>query len=319
MTSYYLEAATKETLELSTSIVDTWERFVDPAFEGISSDELAMFVIGRGHLTGESQLMRETGSGKAVGFLGLLGDSNRKKFWTQVAVLPDSGLMNEAVTQTIAKALSIEKNWNLQPNINDLDHQQISAWNSWGFEKIQTSYAMNIENLSPERNQYPLLPDNAAIRPLRYESDWKSMHQINLDAFDGHFGFVPLPFSDFKAFRVDTDNFDPDGIHILSVNGSDIGYVEVTNEISHINKGYVHTIGLLHSEHKKGYGKILLKWAFAYCAAKGFEGAELYVDIANKSGALQFYQGCGMKPISAYGTYENLNWNKITISKNPES
>jgi ribosomal protein S18 acetylase RimI-like enzyme len=277
-----------------------------------------MFVLGRGHLTGESQLMRDTQTGEVIGFLGLLGDSNRKKFWTQVAVLPGSNFMAEAVRQTISKALSIEPKWNLQPNINDLDAEQIAAWNSWGFNKIQTSYAMNIENLTPVSHPYPILPEGVFVRQLHDETDWHSVHQLNLDAFEGHFGFVPLPFKDFQDFRLDSETFDPHGIHILSLDGIDIGYVEVTNEIKHINKGYINTIGVIHRHHKKGFGKILLQWAFAYCASIGFTGAELYVDIENKSGALKFYRDCGMSSISAHGTYENRNWNQIDTKKAPE-
>lgn len=313
-TNYRLAPASVDTLELATSIVNAWEKYIDPAFEEMSAEELSMFVVGRGHLRAESQIIFDQESNEALAFVGLMADKNRKKFWTQVAISPNANVMALAVKEAIKRALSVEPSWNLQPNVNDLDHAQISAWNSYGFEKIQTSYAMTINSLPAI---FPTLPTNALMRTLRSESDWISIKTIQSDAFEGHFGFVSIPLEDFKAFRLDSDDFDENGIHILSVDGVDIGYVEVTNEISHLNKGFVNNIGVIHSHHKKGYGKLLLEWAFAYCASKGFQGAMLYVDIANKSGALRFYEGAGMTPVSAYGTYENLEWNKIQIEKSP--
>ena len=311
MSAYFAEPATAETLNLATSIVNAWEKFIDPAFEELSAEELAMFVVGRAHLNAESQILYDQESKQAVAFIGLMSDKNREKFWTQVAIAPNTDLMGLAVTKAIELALNVEPSWKLQPNVNDQDAAQIAAWNSYGFEKIQTSYAMNINSLP---SSFPNLPANVGMRTLQSESDWISVKAIQGDAFDGHFGFVPIPLEDFKAFRLDSDSFDPLGIHILSIDGIDIGYVEVTNEISHLNKGFINNIGVIHSHHKKGFGKLLLEWAFAYCASKGFEGAMLYVDIANKSGALKFYENAGMAPVSAYGTYEKLDWNKTKMS-----
>ena len=314
MAAYYLQSATADTLDLATSLVNEWEKSIDPLFEEMSSDELSMFVVGRAHLSPESQILYDAQTDQPIAFVGLMADKNRKKFWTQVAAKPGAEVMAQAVTETIKRALLVEPAWKLQPNVNDRDREQISAWNSYGFEKTQTTYSMNIDKLP---NQYPILPKGARMRTIQSESDWISVKAIQTDAFEGHFGFVSIPLEDFKAFRLESESYDPHGIHILSLNGIDIGYVEVTNEISHLNKGFINNIGVVHSHHKMGFGKLLLEWAFAYCSSKGFQGAMLYVDIANKSGALRFYEGAGMKPLSAFGTYENEHWNKIAIDKNP--
>ena len=305
MDSYRLEPATNETLIEATSIVDGWERFIDPNFEGMSSDELQMFVTGRADLVGHSLLIYPNGSTRAEGFVGLTADPARKKFWTQVAVTPDSVFMDIAVQETINQAKKVAPEWNLQPTVNNLDTQQVKAWEARGFGKVQTTYAMKKEPLSAE---FAPLPVGARMRTLVTEDDWKSIHTIQHDAFENHFGFVRRPLDTFKAFRTDSATYDPSGIHILSIDGEDVGFVEVTDEIAHINQGFIQIIGVKHSHHKQGFGKLLLQWAFSYCASKGFEAVELYVDIANKSGALQFYQSAVMVAQSAYSTYENLNW-----------
>ncbi len=301
MESYRLEPATNKTLIEATSIVDGWERFIDPNFEGMSSEELQMFVTGRADLVGHSQLLYPKGEDSPAAFIGLMADPARKKFWTQVAVLPGTQWMDAAVIESIRKAELVEPEFNLQPNVNNLDVEQVQAWEAQGFTRIQTSYAMKKSNLS---KVFPDLPAGAFMRTLRGDVDWQVVHEIQHDAFANHFGFVPRSLENFKDFRFDSETYDPEGIHILSLNNEDVGYVEVNDEIAHINQGYVHTIGVKHSYQKTGLGKILLQWAFSYCASKGFEAVELYVDIANKSGALKFYEGAGMIPQSSYSTFE---------------
>ncbi len=305
MSDYRLEPATEDSLAISTAIVNQWEMDLDSQFEGLSEDELRMFIAGRADLVGRSLLLFAQGENAPQGFIGLLEDPARKKYWTQIAVIPGSGFMDVAVAEAIAHAKAINPTLNLQPNVNNLDHDQVKAWESRGFEKIQTSYAMKKSDLSTD---YPSLPNGAVMRTLSSEEDWISMHAIQHDAFANHFGFVPRSLENFKDFRFDSESYDPQGIQILSINGEDVGYVESTDEIAHINKGYVHTIGVKHTHHKLGFGKILLQWAFAYAANKGFNGVELYVDIANKSGALQFYESAGMVPASAYSIYEKAGW-----------
>jgi len=301
VSNYRLEAATTKTLNIATAIVDSWEKHVDPKFEGMSSEELEMFVTGRADLIGHSQLLYPKDSDVPEAFIGLLEDPSRKKYWTQVAVTPGSKWMNTVVSETIHKALLVDPTFNLQPNVNNLDVQQVQAWESLGFTRIQTSYAMKKLGLPKE---YPTLPVGISMRTLSSDFDWEVVHEIQHDAFANHFGFVPRTLQNFKDFRFDSESYDPHGIHILSLNGEDVGYVEVNDEIAHINQGYIHTIGVRHSHQKTGLGKLLLQWAFSYCASKGFEAVELYVDIANKSGALKFYENAGMVAQSSYSTFE---------------
>jgi len=305
MKPYRLENASLETLEIATEIANSWEKNIDPKFDGTSPEELEMFVSRRADLVGHSLLMYPEGENAPQGFIGLLADPARGKYWTEIAVMPGSGYMESAVGEIIKQARSVNPQWNLQPNVNDLDVEQVKAWESRGFEKIQTSYAMKKLELSAI---YPELPHGASMRTLSSEEDWKSMHSLQQDAFEHHFGFVPRTLQDFKNFRLDSETFDPHGIHILSLDGEDVGYVEVNNEIASLNQGYVQGIGVKHSHQKTGLGKILLQWGFSYCALRGFDEVELYVDIENKSGALRFYESAGMIAERTYNIYEKADW-----------
>jgi ribosomal protein S18 acetylase RimI-like enzyme len=305
MKPYRLENATLETLEIATEIANCWEKHIDPKFEGTSPEELEMFVSTRADLVGHSLLLYPEGETAAQGFIGLLADPGREKYWTEIAVMPGSGYMESAVGEIIKQAVSINPNWNLQPNVNDLDIEQVRAWESRGFEKIQTSYAMKKLELS---GTFPELPHGASMRTLSSEEDWKSMHSLQQDAFEHHFGFAPRTLKDFKDFRLDSETFDPNGIHILTLAGEDVGYVEVNDEIASLNQGYIQGIGVKHSHQKTGLGKILLQWGFSYCASRGFDAVELYVDIENKSGALRFYESAGMVAERTYNIYEKADW-----------
>ncbi|MEN9324711.1 MAG: hypothetical protein RL414_465 [Actinomycetota bacterium] len=282
----------------------------DENFEGISVDELEMFFARRAELVGHTNLLYQTSTDEVVGVAGLMYDPSREKFWTQTAAKFGSPFIPATVLETIKNAQSIEPAFKLQPVVNDKDPSHIAAWESHGFKKIQTSYVMKRTHLPTE---YPILPTGVNMRTLREDADWASIQQIQNDAFEGHFGFVPRTLENFKAFRLDAGMFDPDGIHILSVNGIDAGFVEINNEIAHINQGFINVIGVKHSHHKQGLGKILLQWAFAYCASQGRDGVELFVDIENKTGALAFYESAGMVAQSAFSTYENPDWATLKL------
>ena len=307
---YYVKPISRDQWEIATQIVNDAEKSYDPNFEGVALEELEMFYSTRAELTGHTSLIYESSTDEIVGVAGLLHDPSRTKFWTQTAAKPNKPFINAVVVETIRAASRIESTFALLPVVNDLDSAQIAEWESHGFKKIQTSYVMKKSNPSKE---FPQLPEGIAIRTLKTEEDWRSVHQIQNDAFEGHFGFAPRTFENFKAFRLDSSTYDPEGIHILSVNGVDVGFVEVTDEIAHISQGFINVIGVKHSHHKQGLGKLLLLWGFAYSARKGMDGVELYVDIANKTGALTFYESAGMVAQSALSTYENPDWASLDL------
>ena len=299
MSSYGVRPITEAEFDLAAKLISDWQASFDSNFEEASVDELQMFFTSRGDMTGHTNLLYESVSEKVVGVAGILEDPVRSKFWTETAALPGTKFIDDVVEECIKTAKRLHADWKLEPVVNNLDLAQISSWEKRSFSKIQTTYSMLRENLSTE---FPTLPTGASMRTLRTEGDWISTHALQHDAFEGHFGFAPRSLESFKAFRLDSSTHDPEGIIILALNGEDIGYVEVTSEIEHLNKGFVNIIGVKHSNHKQGWGKLLLNWAFSYSANKGYEGVELYVDIANKSGALKFYEDAGMKQLSAFST-----------------
>jgi len=54
----------------------------------------------------------------------------------------------------------------------------------------------------------------------------------------------------------------------------------------------------------------LLRYAIQVNTEFGHSKLCLNVDAGNESGALRLYEKVGMKPISEWHQYENLNWSK---------
>jgi ribosomal protein S18 acetylase RimI-like enzyme len=46
-----------------------------------------------------------------------------------------------------------------------------------------------------------------------------------------------------------------------------------------------------------------LRWAFSYCAGRGFTDVDLTVDTGNESGALALYERVGFRTLSEFHLY----------------
>ena len=308
--NYSLAPIRPDQYQLACDIMTTQECAHNPDFGSISIDEMQMFFTSRGTLTGHTLMLTLEGDRDPVAVVSVTEDPVRAKFWTASAWLPHLNLAGIVVDETMRLAKSLHPDWKFQPNVSLEDSAYIDAYTSRGFQEIQRTYSMRIIFDQPVLK--PELPIGFAIREVASEKDWQDFHKIHADAFEGHFGFVHRTLEDFVSFRTDSATFDPKGIFILSNNhGEDIAFVECTDDIAEMNMAFINTVGVIHREHKKGYGKLVMQQAFAYASHQGRDGVELYVDIANKSGALAFYEGLGMRPISAIACLENPAWASV--------
>jgi ribosomal protein S18 acetylase RimI-like enzyme len=87
------------------------------------------------------------------------------------------------------------------------------------------------------------------------------------------------------------------------VNGDVAGFVICTNDNAHENGGFIDLLGIRHDFQGRGFGELLLRWAFAYCVSRGFTDADLAVDTGNSSGALGLYSKVGLTTLSEYHLY----------------
>ena len=98
---------------------------------------------------------------------------------------------------------------------------------------------------------------------------------------------------------------------ILMDHDEPVGFIVCTDIKKDLNSGFIDGIGVIHRAQGRGYGELMLRWAFAYYAALGRQFVELNADAGNESGALRLYEKVGMKPKHTWQHFKNNDWARI--------
>ena len=145
---------------------------------------------------------------------------------------------------------------------------------------------------------------------LDKEDDLRIFHEVHQDAFSKHFGFMPRHFDEWSELVIrDKDEINLQA-WLISVNGVPAGFVDFNDEQLHNDSGYVAGLGVRQAFQGRGLGEALLRHAIQVNSELGRSKLCLSVDAGNESGALRLYEKVGMKSISEWHQYENLNWSK---------
>jgi len=145
---------------------------------------------------------------------------------------------------------------------------------------------------------------------LNKEDELRTFHEVHQDAFSQHFGFMPRQFNEWSELVLRHKVEINLQAWLISVNGVPAGFVDFNDEQLHNDSGYVSGLGVRQAFQGKGLGEALLRHAIQINSALGRSKLCLSVDAGNESGALRLYEKVGMKPISEWHQYENLNWSK---------
>lgn len=149
----------------------------------------------------------------------------------------------------------------------------------------------------------PAFPEGVRIRRAESDADRRMCHEIYEDSFANHFGFVPRSFEEWIEPLERSLTKDPQGMALLEVDGVAEGFVECDRGLAHDGSGHVGLLGVRHRAHKRGFGRLLLQWAFAHSAEQGFSRIELSVDTGNQSGALALYESLGFAAVGGWETW----------------
>jgi ribosomal protein S18 acetylase RimI-like enzyme len=145
---------------------------------------------------------------------------------------------------------------------------------------------------------------------LDKEDDLRTYHEVHQDAFSQHFGFMPRHFNEWSELVIRDKDETNMQAWLISVNGDPAGFVDFNDEQLHNDSGYVAGLGVRQAFQGRGLGEELLRHAIQVNSELGRSMLCLSVDAGNESGALRLYEKVGMKPISEWHQYENLNWSK---------
>ena len=242
-------------------------------------------------------------------FITLNPDSSRKRFYLDIYTRPGAQTLSPSLELALELARKHDPEYRLWLGVqsNDLAYKSLLESREFTILRKYWTLEMRIPG-EIERSSNSL----GVIRELDLdkEDDLRTFHEVHQDAFSQHFGFMPRQFGEWSELVIrDKDEINLQA-WLISVNGVPAGFVDFNDEQLHNDSGYVSGLGVRQAFQGKGLGEALLRHAIQINSKLGRSKLCLSVDAGNESGALRLYEKVGMKPISEWHQYENLNWSK---------
>ena len=298
-----LEVATLEDAREFAEVMSLADQFFTPAAEPVGPLEAEEMLSGYIDSV-EARKIIDRASGRAQAFITVHPDSSRKRIYCDNWQRPDASLERASLEISLEIARGISREFDLWIGTNSKDLGYIQALTNRGFNLLRTYHGLKAEITN---HPYPKLENGLEMRLISEDEKkiWWATHQ---DSFSKHFGFVPRPFEEWKAMMDKAVGIDLNARWILYLKGQAVGFIECSDIKKDVGAGFVDGIGVIQSQQGKGYGELMLRWAFAYYSSIGRKSLELNVDTGNESGALRLYEKLGFKEKSSWQHFENKAW-----------
>lgn len=168
-----------------------------------------------------------------------------------------------------------------------------------GFRDVRHFYRMRIElDREPESPQWP-----AGVEPATFrQEDARAFHEALNEAFAGEWGFLSLPFDEWRRIRLQAPDTDL-SLWFMAREGDEIAGV-ARCEGKRDGGGWIGALGVRSRWRRRGLGLALLRHAFREFHRRGEPHVGLGVDAANPTGATKLYERAGMRVISEDVVYE---------------
>ena len=242
-------------------------------------------------------------------FITLNPDSSRKRFYLDIYTRPGAQTLSPSLDLALELARKHDPEYRLWLGVQSNDLAYKSLLENHGFTILRKYWTLEMK--LPVENE-STSDSLGVIRELDLdkEDDLRTFHEVHQDAFSQHFGFMPRQFNEWSELVLrDKDEINLQA-WLISVNGVPAGFVDFNDEQLHNDSGYVSGLGVRQAFQGKGLGEALLRHAIQINSELGRSKLCLSVDAGNESGALRLYEKVGMKPISEWHQYEDLNWSK---------
>lgn len=303
--SYRIEKALVYQAPILAELINQHELAIDPESSSIGLEESVEILEGSFDPAIAAFMYLED-SQEPSAFYSINPDSNRTRLFTDVYARPGSGLIREALIESLRAGAAAHPDYQHWFSVNTKDTQMRSAMESLGMKVIRTYWHMK-KNLT-SGDQVRIENKDVRIYLIETEDQMKTWWELHQDSFSKHFGFAPREITLWIEQTLSAGTHDPAGCFILEYRGESAGFVQLANGNGHLNGGYVQGLGVAHRFQGLGLGKALLQHAVNRCVELGRDFVELNVDTGNESGALRLYEKLGFKPNSAWEQYENKNW-----------
>lgn len=229
---------------------------------------------------------------------------NAKRFYLDVSVLPDYPEAKGVLEFFIGMARSEQPDYVIWPSCNANDARFRQLFTELAFEPMRYFNTLRADLIPAD----PIvLPDGLSVRnvDLHDAGDMKIWHDLHLDAFSKHFGFVPRSHESWLELMREDELLKEDSVYLLFKADQPVGFIFVSDEIAHLDSGYVNHIGVAHAHQGNGYGELLLSIGLEHSRKRGYSQVELQVDSENESGALRLYEKMGFKLLTTWIQYDD--------------
>jgi len=298
----FARQATQEDISLVLEIFNAHELHIEPEL-GTNGIEWAEDFIQGFPDPHPAWILSDSEGSEPFAAGNLNPSANAKRFQVEISLRPEVDRVDEVLRFFKAKANEFAQGWDFWIDCNLKDKKFIAALEAQGF-KVNRYFNGLRRELQGETEG--LLPEGVRTRVLDFskEEDMRIWHNLRLDAFEGHFGFVPRPFEQFLEIMLRDPLLKITEVHVLFEQGLPAGYLWINDKEAHELIGYVANLGVAHAYQGKGYGEYLLHKALAIYSKRGFKYVELGVDTANQSGALRLYEKMGFRKVTTWVQYE---------------
>lgn len=302
-------SASEADIAIIKEIIDSDQLSLDPKEKTIGESEIRELLRGFFE-PAITRLTRSESSEVWQSFLALNPDVNRSRFYLDIYTKPGASTRPETLLLAIELARAANPDFRLWLGVNALDDAFKTLLESRGFSILRKYHTLEMDLVEIEHLDLGAKVEIIQIDPEK-EPDLRICWELHQDSFSDHFGFLPREFNQWaELYRRDLPEF-KNQAWILKSDGIPAGFIDCDESLAHLNSAYVHTLGVSKVFRGKGFGEALLRHAIQTYFNLGRSKLSLNVDTGNESGALRLYEKVGMKPISGWNQYENLNWSKI--------
>ncbi len=304
----YTQSATVEDIPTIQGIVDAYQLALDPNEKRMGESEAQEMLEGFFEPS-TTLLCRSEASDEWDSLIALHPDQNRERFYLDIYFLPECQILEEVFSKAITIAAESHPDWRLWLGVHKLDLRYKELLHRRGFSILRKYWTMEMELNSEQEIQ---IRDQVTITEVDLDDveERRNLWKVHQDSFSSHFGFKERSFEEWSQHLLQKKETLKIRAWLLRIEGEPAGFLDCDEGLLHEGTGYVAGLGVIKSFQGRGLGEQLLRFAIANERSLGRSKLALNVDAGNESGALRLYEKVGMKPISEWHQYENLEWSK---------
>ncbi len=122
----------------------------------------------------------------------------------------------------------------------------------------------------------------------------RAIYDVDMEAFQDHWDFFPVPFDDWRDYFIGSETFDPE-LWFVAEDGDEIAGTALCSSARGPETGWVNVLAVRRPWRRRGLGRALLLHAFREFRRRGYERVGLNVDGENLTGAVRLYEQAGMR------------------------